>query len=421
MQLFALLGLVLITDFLESAVGFLATTTTKKISTTPIIARRSSRSSRLHATTATPRVQIRDWNKGDGSAIYDLLLSAEEYGSFNPEGALDVDCKTESLLAESYDSEDGGCFLVAELLLGGGGDNMVDAEEESQENSNDSMMLVGTAGLIVGTPIQYQTSGSSMSSPEMTAAVRRCVVCLPAQQLPTNNAISTESIQKLLLAAIEKRAIQAKATQLIGLAYPASSSSTSRIPKGVKPTPQFMGELGYTALPQQLPGVDAVQCGKELSTRTNIQSAAAAVQSDSSTTVNSSNSNSSVLSEVALAVVLFAGLLSGGTALVGQFLGFDTSLSSLEISGSGSSSASAAINRGLGRPLSTEDLGQLLQDEQLQRTTLDGGDSNGGSIGSVSGSRSDDGREWKDLSLEERREELALLQVIQGQNVRVNK
>ena len=61
-------------------------------------------------------------------------------------------------------------------------------------------------------------------------------------------------------------------------------------------------------------------------------------------------------------------------------------------------------NRGLGRPLSTEDLRQLLQDEQLKRTTID---------------PMNEKREWNDLSLEERREEMALLQVIQGQDIRI--
>lgn len=61
------------------------------------------------------------------------------------------------------------------------------------------------------------------------------------------------------------------------------------------------------------------------------------------------------------------------------------------------------INRGLGRALSSEDLGRLMEDEKLQRRTLDGSE----------------GREWKDLSLEEQREEMALLGIINGQDVRI--
>ena len=360
----------------HSVVSFASTTRTRQKS---CYVNKRIRVSRRHAistsatTTSSPCVQIRDWKKGDGNAIYDILRSAETSGSFNPEGGLEMDCQTEMILAESYNVEDGGCFLVAEILL-----------EESK-------LVVGTAGLIVGTPIEYQTSGSSMSSPELTAAVRRCVVCPPPSSLPGGiESPSTESIQKLLLDTIEERAVQAKATQLIGLAYPVSKSLSSQ---GVKPTPEIMQELGYKALAQQLPGVDAVQFGKDL---TN-QSESSAVSQQQPTNVSPSK-ESNGLSEIALALVLLVGSIAGGTSLVGQYLGFDTSLSS------------TVVNRGLGRPLSTEDLGQLMQDEQLQRTTLDDSSESG---------RSRSGREWEDLSLEERREELALLRVIQGQNVRV--
>lgn len=272
------------TSAFVSTSAFASTTAHKRTNDNSPTTRGQKACSRLHAT--THRVLLRDWNKGDGHAIYDLLVSAEEYGSFNPEGALELDCETELLLSESYNVEDGGCFLVAELLLKDeGGDGKEENQEYSSSNTQakDGRLLVGTAGLIVGTPIQYQTSGSSMSSPEITAAVRRCVVCLPAapqqQSSASSNAeatdtgtasaieyISAESIQRKLLVAIEERAVQAKATQLIGLAYsPFKSSSAS--PKGVKPTLHMMHELGYKTLPQQLPGVDALQCGKDLTTK----------------------------------------------------------------------------------------------------------------------------------------------------------
>ena len=402
---------------LESAMCFVVRTTKHRI--IPITIRRSSGGSSRRYVSNPPRVQIRDWNKGDGHAIYDLLVSADEDGSFNPEGALELDCRTERLLAESYDPEDGGCFLVAELL----GDNS-NTETNNERLAAGGGLLVGTAGLIVGTPIQYQTSGSSMSSPEMTAAVRRCVVCLPAlpphKSVKATDFLSAKFIQKKLLVAIEERAMQAKATQLIGLAYPSSTSSSIQL----KPTFCLMEELGYKALPQQLPGLDAIQCGKELPSRSTIINSSTRSSSSSSRTLGtptaavveppSSTTTSSSLSEVAVAVAILVGIIWGGTASVGQLLGFDMSLND-------SSAINVNVNRGLGRPLSTEDLGQLLQDEQLQRTTLDGDDGNNRNPKDVtaSNSQSEDGRDWKDLSLEERREELALLQVIQGQNLRL--
>ena len=73
------------------------------------------------------------------------------------------------------------------------------------------------------------------------------------------------------------------------------------------------------------------------------------------------------------------------------------------------------MNRGLGKPLSSEDLGQLLQDEKLQRKSLDAATTNAGTI-SGGGTSS---REWTDLSLEEQREEMALLRIINGQDIRI--
>jgi hypothetical protein len=457
-----------------STFGFLPTTTTTTTTTTKRTLSPPTRqtscsassirhttartaSSRLHATrrpattttTTTPRIEIRDWKQGDGKAIYDLLASTaeEQYGSFNPEGGLELDCQTESLLSESYDVEDGGCFLVAELILEE--EEEEKGDEESQDySSSEQLPLVGTAGLIVGTQIQYQTSGSSVSSPAMTAAVRRCVVRLPALPLLSSSAaaevlVSTESIQKQLLVAIEERAVRAKATQLISLAYPSpspSSKSTTPSKQGAKkPTLETMQELGYKTLPQQLRGVDAVQCGKDLTTpnpttTSNIQKSMGTSDGLKQQRTNMpseeipSTTSPSVLSEVAVLALLVGGLVLGATFLVGQFLGFDTSVSSIPLPGSASSTTSTVINRGLGRPLTTQDLSQLIQDERLQRTFLDdngGGTSNpakgnDGSSGSSSSRRiSEDGREWEELSLEERREELALLQVIQGQTIRV--
>ena len=74
----------------------------------------------------------------------------------------------------------------------------------------------------------------------------------------------------------------------------------------------------------------------------------------------------------------------------------------------GLSTFSDADNRGLGTPLSVQELRQLQQDEPIQRTTMEGGSDT-----------SEGSRPWQDLSPEELREELALIKIIQGQDVRI--
>ena len=187
------------------------------------------------AATAATNLQIRDWRSEEGNEIIALLRSAED-GSFNPEGSLDLDCTSESLLRESYDPVGGGCFMVA-----------VDTSTAA---------IGGVAGLIVGTPVEYQQSGSSRSSAQTTAAIRRCC-CRTSFGIETLN---------LLVTALERRALQADATQVIALAYPPAGMNTD---KGSmqKPSPQLLESLGYQILPQQLPGVDVVQYGKDLPRR----------------------------------------------------------------------------------------------------------------------------------------------------------
>lgn len=81
----------------------------------------------------------------------------------------------------------------------------------------------------------------------------------------------------------------------------------------------------------------------------------------------------------------------------------------LEVSPVGSSD-----NRGMGTPLSQEELQQLQYDETLQRTDLDGGGRKEAGIGNDASIRA-----WEDLTDEERREEAALMKIIQGQDVRI--
>jgi hypothetical protein len=53
---------------------------------------------------------VRDQKDEDEVGIRSLLSSA---ASFDPEGPLDIDCGGPQALQESYDPDDGGCFLVA--------------------------------------------------------------------------------------------------------------------------------------------------------------------------------------------------------------------------------------------------------------------------------------------------------------------
>lgn len=323
----------------------------------------SSQNRRIHLHGA--QLNIREWKRGDGKAILDLLMSAED-GSFNPEGGLEMDCISEDLLEQSYSANE-GCFLVAEI---------------QKEGSSGNAKLVGTAGLIVGTPVKYYSSGVSMSSAQISAAVRRCCC-----RYIYSSSISTNMVLEKILTTIEQRALRAGATELIALAYPVSKDIKVTIGK---PKPELLEKLGYQKLPGQLPGITAIQYGKTLDgvipDNQNAHCSVEKFQQD----VSSTNAIAPAIGVGLLGMVLV------GWASLAQFMGLDTMLPI--------SSETEALNRGLGRPLSSQDVEQLLKDEQLKRTTLDDSARN---------------REWKDLGLEEKREEMALMQIINGQNIRI--
>lgn len=164
-------------------------------------------------------VSIRDWDQGEGDQIRSLLSSFTTKG-FDPEGPLEIDCGSETLLKESYDAQDGGCMLVA----------TTDDKEK---------MIVGTAALIAGTPVTYLKSGASVSSPDtITGAVRR--VCSASSS-------NQESILRALLEEIENRATQAGVSELIVLAYPSSDVH--------RPNGKLLEGMGYSELPVDLVGV----------------------------------------------------------------------------------------------------------------------------------------------------------------------
>ena len=82
--------------------------------------------------------------------------STEEGGGiFHPEGPLGVDCRSLAALQELYDPEGGGCFLVATAAV------------------RNSPRAEGTAGLVIGTRVQYPGSGTPFSGADrLTASIR---------------------------------------------------------------------------------------------------------------------------------------------------------------------------------------------------------------------------------------------------------
>lgn len=297
------------------------------------------------------RLRIREWQGEDIMQIQSILSSASQQSDFDPEGPLETDCASAATIDESYNTNDGGCFVVA------------------TENNGDSNTILGTAALIVGTQVAYLKSGASISTPAITGAVRR--VCAIEN---TDN--GTESILRSLLSEIETRATQSDADELIILGYP---NSTRR------PTPMLLKDMGYQKLPAnlQVPGVNAVQYSKVLVD--NEDSNISIVESE---IVNNSSNNA--IGSAAVGTLFVAGLLIA--------FGFVANIMGLEVLPSG-----ANDNRGIGSPLSTEEVQRLKQDEQLKRTTVDGEQS----------------REWEELGMEERREEAALMRIIQGQDIRL--
>eukprot|EP00977_Amphora_coffeiformis_P004709 scaffold1007_cov176-Amphora_coffeaeformis.AAC.15 len=234
---------------------------------------------------------------------------------------------------------------------------------------NDDNEIVGTAGLVVGTTVSYQATGASRSTPAIcTGAVRRV-------------SGSTLSICQELLQALETRAAGQGVDELIVLAYPAQQQQLSTVVVQ-RPTAHLLESLGYQRSDTQLRGTGVIQYAKRLIGRQQ-KGAERAV-------ANAKETNS--MPTDGLAEALIAGVLVVmfiATTSVAQFMGLDVFSDS---------------NQGLGSPLSSQDLNRLQQEERLQRTKLD-------EVGRE--------RQWQDLSLEEQREELALMKVIQGQDIRV--
>lgn len=307
-------------------------------------------------------VVVRDWAEEDFVEIQSLL--SIDTSLFDPEGLLEVDIGSVAKIKESYDPNDGGCFFVA--------------------TKNDKIR--GTAGLIVGTQVQYLKSRASISSAGVTAAARRIICCDDDND---NDEMRRKSMLEALLQAIEGRAIQNGATNLILLAYPETSST--RTTTTSRPTSNLLETLGYEPLPVNLPGVAVEQYCKQLSTKLSPMTSVtdANVPASNKDALDSSASlspSTMVLSSLVLTFLLVVVL---GVA---NLLGLDVGTNGID-------------NNGIGTPLSTQELVRLQEDERLQRTGLDSG--------------LNTERQWKDLNAEELREEQALMKIIQGENVRI--
>eukprot|EP00566_Odontella_aurita_P020698 CAMPEP_0113526364 /NCGR_PEP_ID=MMETSP0015_2-20120614/696_1 /TAXON_ID=2838 /ORGANISM="Odontella" /LENGTH=360 /DNA_ID=CAMNT_0000424673 /DNA_START=49 /DNA_END=1131 /DNA_ORIENTATION=- /assembly_acc=CAM_ASM_000160 len=285
-------------------------------------------------------IQVRDWREDDFPAISSLLGSSGT--DFDPEGPLSADCGSVAAIAESYEADSGGCFLVA---------------------NDDDGCITGTAALVVGTPVTYLKSGASVSTPDVTGAVRRVFVAdllSPEQKEATLVAFMNE---------IEERSKRAGVSNIIALAY----SDANR------PTEDVLEKLLYVKdVQKSVPGL--FQFSKDISC------------SLEQVSKESEQEGNGTIFDVAI-----------GTALVGVVAAAAFGFSSIL----GLGFFSSADNGGVGTPLSSQELGALLRDEKLQRTDLDG---------NLDGNIA---KEWGELDAEERREEGALMNIISGREVRL--
>uniref|UniRef100_A0A7S4ENQ5 Uncharacterized protein n=1 Tax=Pseudo-nitzschia australis TaxID=44445 RepID=A0A7S4ENQ5_9STRA len=340
-------------------------------------------------------IQIRDWrsNGEEPEKIYNFLLRQEKeqvqraefkYAFFDPEGSLELDVLNQRSLEESYSKEDGGCFLVA----------VTGDEDEDRE----SVAIVGTLGMITGTKIVYQSSGSSQSGPEVTAAIRRVCASWPDNDDDTTEhsltkQVSTMTILGDLIQKGEQQALQSGATHVIGLAYPemAVTEDYCETSKSIiKPSVDLFEALGYRISDQQLSGVNTVQYEKnlirnQLATKTSAN-ADVAVAVDFK-----SGAGRWIILATTIGTLLSLGLIIFN--LYSNVFGIEQLWGSSD-------------NAGMGTSLSTQNLQELIRDEQLGRSGLDEG------IDSYAT------RQWEDLSPEELREEQALMKIIQGQSIR---
>ena len=307
------------------------------------------------------QVQVREWNMGDFDEIYALLTTED----FDPEGPLSSDCGSASAMRDAYNSEDGGCFLVATA----------------------SGLIVGTGALTAGTQVTTLSSGASVSKEGNVGAMRRAAV----------SADMSDEAQRVvwdaLVLAIQRRAVQIDCVQLIALAFLAPPAAPAV--KSTRPTASILSSYGFSQ-GNDLPGTHATQYTKDL-------------QPGTGQTVSALTGRGTEEEAVRVRVARDGDLQRGIRLLVGRGSGVIiaaslvlTALGAVGIAsllGLDLSLDNSTNNRGLGTPLSSAQVRQLMKDETLKRSSLDS--------------------DYEQLSPEQLFEEEALRRVISGGQVRV--
>jgi hypothetical protein len=300
-------------------------------------------------------VEVREWTSGDVAAIRNLLTSDD----FDPEGDVSIDCSTPGALKAAYDPEE-SCFFLVATAAGS---------------------VVGTAALAAGTQVTTLSSGASVSRAGATGALRRAAVSIELGEE------AQEAVFEALLSEVERRAVRAGCAQIIALGYglPPATSKCRRM------SSLRLAARGYEA-GDELPGTEVTQLAKKLvGTGNRVAETESARPKEDGGVARAARllvgRGSGVLILVSLALTLV------GALGVASFLGLDLGVGSDD-------------NRGVGVPLSTSEVQQLMRDEKLKRRSLDSVEDGGE-------------RGWEDLTAEERREEQALMKVISGGDVRV--
>jgi hypothetical protein len=308
-------------------------------------------------------IVLRNWEEGDD--VYGFLKKSIPLGSsFDPEGPLETDVVSEAQLKESYRTDD-NCFFLCAI-----------------DDADDSRRIMGTAGLITGTQVTYMKSGSSMASYVTTGAIRRVTVdpsLDPVVQESTLDALLREvdrRAQRTLSSASLNEEDESVVNQLIVLAYPDTT---------LRPTAPLLEKLGYQGLDTELGEV--IQYQKVLTADSNDDSKSEEPRPEVASVKTESGVEKGFILLAATGISSFTFL--GALWTIVQVLGLDASISS------------SSMNRGIGTPLTTQELGSLMQDETLKRTTLLDDESS-----SVS-------------KLEDLREDDAMMKIITGQDVRM--
>lgn len=203
----------------------------------------------------------------------------------------------------------------------------------------------------MGTAISTLKSGASLSVPSV-GAIRR--VCIDDTTLTDRK--TRENVMCALLDRLELDAEDVGCKQLIALGYPESCAT-------IQPTPSVLARRGFQEI-GMLPDTPVAQFSIDLP-KPQSQTTPAKDEGQSKPASGGAARAFSLLVGRGSGVVIVGSLLLilAGAVGVAVLLGLDVSL------GSG-----AEGNRGAGTPLSISEVRQLMEDEKLQRKTLEEGE-----------------------------------------------